>query len=71
MLDQRPHSNSSLPTAHLQCNRSRSQIVASVSFEAMCLHVAAMILVSIAASYVAEDFLMAEFEFVQVKRTFD
>ncbi len=44
-----------------------TQIVASVSFEAMSLHVAAiLILVStVAASYMYVDFLM--FEFVQVK----
>ena len=55
MLDQRLllYSNSSFPTAHLQCNRSRSQIVASVSFEVMSLHLAAiLILVStVAARY--------------------
>ncbi len=39
----------------------------------MSLHVAALLILvsTVAASYMYVDFLMAELEFVQVKRTFD
>ena len=68
----------SIPTAHLQWNRSRSQIVDSVSFEATYVsargsHIDTVS--TVAARYVAacivlfKDFIVAEFEFVQVKRT--
>ena len=55
---------------HFQFNRIRSQIVASLNFEAMILILVSTAELGSRLLVLLKDFLMAEFEFVQVKRIF-